>query len=207
MKYTIITLLAFFCMTTTMVAQEGTDQYEIQVDGLGCPFCAYGLEKKFKEFDGIKNVAIEIETGDFTFTLPSEANLSMEAVEAQVVKAGYTPITTKITRADGTIESSETTTMIADNATLTDKNISVAGKCEMCKARIEKAAKGIPGVAEAVWSVEEKTLMVSYDANNVTPQTIEKAVAGVGHDTQNVKALASTYENLPACCKYERLEQ
>ena len=83
MKYTIITLLAFFCMTTTMVAQEGTDQYEIQVDGLGCPFCAYGLEKKFKEFDGIKNVAIEIETGDFTFTLPSEANLSMEAVEAQ----------------------------------------------------------------------------------------------------------------------------
>ena len=126
MKYTIITLLAFFCMTTTMVAQEGTDQYEIQVDGLGCPFCAYGLEKKFKEFDGIKNVAIEIETGDFTFTLPSEANLSMEAVEAQVVKAGYTPITTKITRADGTIESSETTTMIADNATLTDKNKNTA---------------------------------------------------------------------------------
>ena len=207
MKYIIINVLAFLFVSTVSFAQEGRDQYEIQVDGLGCPFCAYGLEKKFKEFDGIKDVAIEIETGDFSFTLPSEANLSMEAVEAQVVKAGYTPITTKIIRADGAVESSETTTMIADNATLSDAKILVAGKCEMCKARIEKAAKGVPGVATAVWNVEANMLNVSYDAENVTAETIEKAVAGVGHDTKNVKALAATYENLPACCKYERLEQ
>ena len=28
--------------------KKDRDQFEVQVDGLGCPFCAYGLEKSLK---------------------------------------------------------------------------------------------------------------------------------------------------------------
>jgi mercuric ion binding protein len=80
------------------------DAFEVQVDGLGCPFCAYGLEKKFKEFKGIKDVKIDIETGDFSFQYPAEKSLSLIAVVQQVEKAGYTPMKTVITRANGVVE-------------------------------------------------------------------------------------------------------
>ena len=57
MKNIIIIFLSIFLLGTTnqLNAQSKTmDEFTVQVDGLGCPFCAYGLEKKFKEFKGIK---------------------------------------------------------------------------------------------------------------------------------------------------------
>lgn len=105
-----ITLL-FFCIPkpNALYAQQkgDTDQYTIKVDGLGCPFCAYGLEKKFKEFKEIKDIAIVMETGEFTFTYPASDPLSIATVAAQVEKAGYTPVMVKIVRFDGTVEEQE----------------------------------------------------------------------------------------------------
>ena len=69
------------------IAGESRDFYTIKVDGLGCPFCAYGLEKKFKEFEHIKDTKIEIETGVFTFSYPSEQTLSIKEVESKVKDA------------------------------------------------------------------------------------------------------------------------
>ena len=89
MKYIIIALVGAFSLfsTTTTEAQKAErDQYTIQVDGLGCPFCAFGLEKKFKEFKGIKGVKIDMETGVFNFTYPSDKPLSIEEVQVQVDK-------------------------------------------------------------------------------------------------------------------------
>ena len=71
-KSIIISALLTLMVVFSAVAQEGKDKFMVQVDGLGCPFCAYGLEKKFKEFKGIKNVKIDIETGDFSFSYPAE---------------------------------------------------------------------------------------------------------------------------------------
>lgn len=94
---------------TTIQAQDNNrDLVEVQVDGLGCPFCAYGLEKKFKEFKGIDDIAIDIETGDFSFTYPADKKIAMKAVLDQVSKAGYTPNEAKITRADGAVVTTKT---------------------------------------------------------------------------------------------------
>ena len=104
---TIKLVIAFCFMIGTLTAQNNkTDFFTIKVDGLGCPFCAYGLEKKFKDFQGIENTKIDMETGIFTFSYPFEKKLSIEAVEKKVKEAGYTPISTKIKRANGSIEKS-----------------------------------------------------------------------------------------------------
>lgn len=184
-------------------SKKDKDQYEVQVDGLGCPFCAYGLEKKFKEFKGIKDIAIDIETGDFSFTYPATKPLSMEKVLVQVEKAGYTPNEAKITRYDGTVETNAKTKMIAVND-ITKAKLYVNGMCGMCKARIEKATTTLSGVASATWDIDSKMLSVSYDANQTNEKAIEKAAAAVGHDTKSVTASDKAYENLHPCCKYER---
>ncbi|GAA4429420.1 hypothetical protein GCM10023188_14760 [Pontibacter saemangeumensis] len=81
----------------------------------------------------------------------------------------------------------------------------VNGKCGMCKKRIEKAALGPEGVQSASWDVETKALAVKYDPAKVTEADIQKHVAGVGHDTEQVKATEEAYGSLPGCCQYERM--
>lgn len=203
----IITIIIVFG-ALAMQAQKSMDAFEIQVDGLGCPFCAYGLEKKFKEFKGIKKVVIDIETGDFAFLYPAEKALSMKAVITQVEKAGYTPNEAKITRADGEIETSgDKTTVLTEESILVDEQLFVAGKCSMCEARIESTALAIPGVTTAVWNQENQQLNVAFDKNQTTIGDLQKEILNAGHDTKGHLTTKEAYDNLPVCCHYERLEQ
>ena len=217
MKYLVIVLVSIFLSVFNFSAQAQSndkadkkvksqrDQMEIQVDGLGCPFCAYGLEKEFKDFKGIKDVNIEMETGVFTFSYPTEKALNLEQIKNKVDEAGYTAVTTKITRADGTIETSGINeTELSDASEIEESSFFVAGNCGMCKARIENAASTIAGVTEAEWNKETKQLSVRFDKSQTSKADIELAIATSGHDTQNAKAEEETYNNLPGCCQYER---
>ena len=204
-KNIIITLAIIITAAFSVNAQKSMDKFQVQVDGLGCPFCAYGLEKKFKEFKGIKAVKIDIETGDFTFDYPAEKALTLQAVEKQVEKAGYTPITLKIERANGEVETSEEAVVsTGDLKNMATKEIKVAGNCAMCEARIVKAVKGVSGVGEVSWDKDTKLMNVSFAAP-ATMNDIESAVSKAGHDTKNSKANDDTYKSLPACCHYDRL--
>ncbi|MDP5229813.1 MAG: cation transporter [Cellulophaga sp.] len=206
MKHTIIVTLIIGMMTMFSAnAQQNMDKFMVQVDGLGCPFCAFGLEKKFKEFKGIKTVKIDIETGDFSFSYPAEKALSLADVEKQVENAGYTPITTKIERANGKVEVSKATSLSEKTKGTVTKNVMVAGNCGMCEARISKAAKSVAGVSEISWNKDTKMMKVSFDVEITTLSEIEMAIAKSGHDTKNQKAQTATYNDLPPCCLYERM--
>ena len=80
----------------------------------------------------------------------------------------------------------------------------VYGSCGMCENRIEKAALGVEGVNSADWDKETKMLKLTCDASKAKVETIHKAIAKVGHDTDKVKADDEIYSNLPGCCKYDR---
>lgn len=74
----------------------------------------------------------------------------------------------------------------------------------MCKTRIEKAAKSVEGVATAVWNTESQQLHIHFDTGKTNLETISKAIAKSGHDTDKDKADAKTYNALPNCCKYRK---
>lgn len=58
---------------------------------------------------------------------------------------------------------------------------SVSGmKCVNCKANVERALKALPGVAEAVVSLEDANVSVDYDEALVTPQQMKDAVEDLG---------------------------
>lgn len=85
-------------------------------------------------------------------------------------------------------------------------DVEVRGNCGMCKKRIEKAAFGVSGVRSAVWDSKTEKLSLILDEEKTSLEAVEKAVAGVGHDTQNAKATTADYESLHKCCKYSRDE-
>jgi copper chaperone CopZ len=79
--------------------------------------------------------------------------------------------------------------------------LSVKGNCEECKSRIENAAD-IKGVKLAVWNETTQALTVTYKADKVTIEQIEKAIAAAGHDVDTLKGSEVSYNKLPSCCKY-----
>ena len=82
--------------------------------------------------------------------------------------------------------------------------IEVNGSCEQCQNRIQKAAFSISGVKSAVWIIETHELSLILNEEKTTILAVKKAIAKVGHDTDEVKATDADYENLHSCCKYER---
>jgi copper chaperone CopZ len=92
-------------------------------------------------------------------------------------------------------------TVVKSSSVVKTESFSVGGNCEMCKARIEKAAK-VTGVTKAVWDVKTKKLTLTYNPATVKVLTVQKAVAAVGHDAGSVKADGNVYNKLPSCCKY-----
>lgn len=81
------------------------------------------------------------------------------------------------------------------------ETIKVSGVCEMCKARIEKAAK-IDGVSKAEWSEKAKTLTATFDPAKTSIDAIGKKIAAVGYDNEKAKATDVAYNKLPSCCQY-----
>jgi Cu(I)/Ag(I) efflux system membrane fusion protein len=80
--------------------------------------------------------------------------------------------------------------------------LTVQGLCDMCKERIETAAKSVVGVSSASWDGETKTLHLNFDGSKTSPDAISQVIAKVGHDTEKYKASDEVYNALPDCCKY-----
>lgn len=81
-------------------------------------------------------------------------------------------------------------------------NIEVKGNCGMCKTRIEKAALKIKGVKYAQWDIPSNQLTLVINENKCSPQDIKKAIAAVGHDTDDFRATDEVYHSLPPCCQF-----
>jgi len=99
-------------------------------------------------------------------------------------------------------------TVVAINAQEKSKSkqvaIEVSGICDMCKARIEKAAFKTKGVKSAEWSTETKKLSLIINEHKTDVLTIQKNMAAIGHDTEGIQATSEAYDALHGCCKYER---
>jgi copper chaperone CopZ len=92
--------------------------------------------------------------------------------------------------------------VFAKDAT-TKTSFKVNGNCDMCKKRIEKAAK-ISGVKNAEWNEETHILTVAYVPAKITADQIQQSIANAGYDTEKYKALEEDYKKLPQCCQYDR---
>lgn len=80
----------------------------------------------------------------------------------------------------------------------------VRGVCDMCKKRIETAAKSVNGVLSAQWDKDKQMIHLQYDPSKTSVDAISLAIAKVGHDTDTHKADQAAYDRLPACCKYRK---
>lgn len=86
------------------------------------------------------------------------------------------------------------------------ENVKVSGSCALCETRIESAAFE-KNVSEASWNKETKIASVTYDSKKTSLDAILKKIALAGFDNQRYLAPDKAYEELEACCRYERTDK
>lgn len=70
-------------------AAEGAATYALRVDGLACPFCVYGLEKKLRSLPDVERVETSLEDGIVLVVLREGAALEEAAARQAVRDAGF----------------------------------------------------------------------------------------------------------------------
>lgn len=61
----------------------------LRVDGMSCPFCAYGLEKRLLENPGIARLVVRVSDGLVLLRLVEGSELTDEELREAVDKAGF----------------------------------------------------------------------------------------------------------------------
>lgn len=83
----LLILLALLWSTAGFAAGK---QYDLRVDGLACAFCAYGIEKKFTQTDGVEGVEINLKKGLVIVTTDANKNFSEAELTRLIHDAGFT---------------------------------------------------------------------------------------------------------------------
>ena len=83
-----LSILSLFLVSPVFADEEA---YRIRVDGLSCPFCAYGIEKKLKALPGVTGVKVEMEQGLVILRVKPGTEVSDKALRKAVKDAGFTP--------------------------------------------------------------------------------------------------------------------
>ena len=74
----------------SLSALAAPTQYQLRIDGLACPFCAYGIEKELNRTAGVAAIDIDINNGTVTVTMNEGATMTEAKADRIVKDAGFT---------------------------------------------------------------------------------------------------------------------
>ena len=79
-------------MMLSFMAQAADRRYELHVDGMACPYCAYGIEKKIKALDGVdkSSVIIKLNDGLVIFEADTLEPMNQASLKTLINDAGFT---------------------------------------------------------------------------------------------------------------------
>ena len=78
--------LAFMPLAVTAAPEA----YALTVDGLACPFCAYGIEKQLTSLKGVESIEVDIDEGLVVVTMAEGAEIDEADLQQAVSDAGFT---------------------------------------------------------------------------------------------------------------------
>ena len=81
-------LLSTLMFSMTVVAAD--NHYVLGVDGLACPFCAFGIEKRLNKIDGVTDIEVDLADSVVRVTLQEDKTLTEEQARQAVKEAGFT---------------------------------------------------------------------------------------------------------------------
>ncbi|MCR4319039.1 MAG: heavy-metal-associated domain-containing protein [Candidatus Brocadiaceae bacterium] len=91
-----IAFVAITVFLTPSLAQAQIYSLSVVVEGMSCPFCVYGVEKRLTTVEGVKSVTISMNDGVATLIAKEERSVNINQVTPAVRDSGFTPGMIKI---------------------------------------------------------------------------------------------------------------
>jgi copper chaperone len=88
MKTTTLLIVALIIWSESALA-DGT-RYQMRVDGLACPYCAYGIEKNLKKISGVDDIDVDLNKGLVTVNVAAGVTLTDSQMAKLFTDAGFT---------------------------------------------------------------------------------------------------------------------
>ncbi len=86
----IITAALVFAIFALSPALAKDVTYEMQVDGITCPFCVATSTKALKKIEGVKSVSANLETGIITVCADESVSFTDEQLKKMFLDKGFT---------------------------------------------------------------------------------------------------------------------
>ncbi|MBI4501669.1 MAG: heavy-metal-associated domain-containing protein [Gemmatimonadetes bacterium] len=65
------------------------ERITVTVNGLSCPFCAYGLEKRLKKLEGVESLSIDFNSGKVILAVRDGSKASDDRIRRLVKEGGF----------------------------------------------------------------------------------------------------------------------
>ncbi len=83
-------LAAMLILLGTVTALAEPQSYSLKVNGLACPFCAFGIEKQLSKIDGVGDLKTDVKAGVVRLTMKDGSLLDKAEAKQAVDRAGFT---------------------------------------------------------------------------------------------------------------------
>ncbi len=83
-------LLTVILLLFSSPAQARISSLSVAVDGMACPFCAFGVEKRLKTVTGVSSVTVDMKTGMALVNAKPAHSIDYQKISEAVKDAGFT---------------------------------------------------------------------------------------------------------------------
>lgn len=90
-KIPVPVLMALLLAALVHPASAQVSRATVAVEGLACPFCAFGVEKKLRQVRGVATVEVHMGDGTAELAAVEGASIDISQIPEAIREAGFTP--------------------------------------------------------------------------------------------------------------------
>ncbi len=171
----IISVILVFAFAATLTASIQLQKVTLRVDGLACPFCAYGLEKKLKRIEGAEKLEIRINEGVVILHFKEGTKIDKELIAKKVKEAGFTPKEMQIEGVSKEV-AVQSDAIKGRKITLNIKGM----KCDGCVSRVKTALNNLDCVKNVAVDLPTEKATFTCTDKKVDQSKFVQAVEKLG---------------------------
>ncbi|MEE8558990.1 MAG: heavy metal-associated domain-containing protein [Myxococcota bacterium] len=158
---------AVLLFALSVAAPATASDFVLRVDGLSCPFCAYGVEQKLLGVPGVASIEVLLDDGQIVLGLTRGAALDVAALAAAVDQSGFTLKTLLVRGAVGTLSRKNAQGLFL---TSSDPRITFRLKLKADDALRAAGLADSPGQVVANGTIREfHSIPIELDVSEITP--------------------------------------